>query len=73
MGLGEGATQKNLNTAYIGRQNLLLPRERVLLEMFNDAATPIFAQVFALAQANMRLGEARDLLLPRLMSGAVKV
>ncbi len=70
-GIGEGATQKNLNTDYIARQSLLLPKALTLLDHFTTVVEPLFEQVFSLAQANMGLREARDLLLPRLMSGEV--
>lgn len=73
LGIGDGATQKNLNTDYIGRQLILLSKDSALLEYFNSAVEPLFAQVFTLAQTNTRLREARDLLLPRLMTGEVAV
>lgn len=70
-GIGEGATQKNLNTNYVGRQALLLPKEELLLSMFDNIAVPLFTQIFFLARHNLQLTQARDLLLPRLMSGEV--
>ena len=73
MGIGEGATQKNLNTHYVGRQLVLLPKEQVLLTNFTEAVEPLFDQIFLLAQSNMRLSEARDLLLPRLLNGEISV
>jgi type I restriction enzyme S subunit len=73
MGIGEGATQKNLNTDYVGRQLVLLPKEQVLLTNFTEAVEPFFYQIFTLAQLNISLSEARDLLLPRLMNGEVVV
>jgi type I restriction enzyme S subunit len=72
-GIGEGATQKNLNTNYISDQIVLLPRSPVLINHFNSLAEPLFDQIFALAQVNMQLRKARDLLLPRLMSGELEV
>ena len=73
MGIGEGATQKNLNTDYVGRQLVLLPKEPGLHATFTDAIEPLFRQGFTLAQANINLSNARDLLLPRLMNGGVAV
>ena len=73
MGIGEGATQKNLNTNYIGRLALLLPEDDTLLRSFDDVVHPLFDQIFSLAQQNRQLTQARDLLLPRLMSGEVAV
>lgn len=72
-GIGDGATQKNLNTDYIGRQILLLPKDKGLLSTFDDITEPIFSQIFTLSEANNKLANARDLLLPRLMNGEVAV
>lgn len=44
-----------------------------LLAAFNDAIKPIAAQCKALALQNRALSEARDLLLPRLISGEIAV
>lgn len=71
MGIGEGATQKNLNTDYIGRQLFLMPSDQLLLKIFDDAVAPFFSQIFSLAQQNLQLTKARDLLLPRLMNGEI--
>lgn len=73
MGIGEGATQKNLNTNYIGRLAFLLPKDDALLRNFDDVVHPLFDHIFSLAQQNRRLTQARDLLLPRLMSGGSKI
>jgi type I restriction enzyme, S subunit len=73
MGIGEGATQKNLNIDYIGRQLVLLPKETCLLEAFTDTIKTIFQQILTLAQVNINLSKARDLLLPRLMNGEISV
>lgn len=73
MGIGEGATQKNLNTDYVGRQLVLLPKEQGLLANFTEAVELLFDQIFTLAQVNISLSKARDLLLPRLMNGEIEV
>lgn len=44
-----------------------------LLSNFDDAIQPIIAQLKALSFANQKLRAARDLLLPRLMSGELAV
>jgi len=73
MGIGEGATQKNLNTDYIGRQVLVLPKKQGLLIAFDEIVKPLFRQIFTLAQSSNNLVRARDLLLPRLMNGEIPV
>jgi type I restriction enzyme S subunit len=70
-GIGEGATQKNLNTAYVGRQLVILPQKTDLLSIFRQNIEPLFKQIFFLAKSNQALRQARDLLLPRLMSGEI--
>jgi type I restriction enzyme S subunit len=44
-----------------------------LVKAFDDFAQPILAQAHTLRIQNRRLEAARDLLLPRLMSGEVAV
>jgi len=70
-GISEGSTQKNFNTSYVGSQLVLLPKKSDLLLIFCQLVEPIFKQIFHLAKYNKTLKEARDLLLPRLMSGAI--
>ncbi len=70
-GIGEGATQKNLNTEYVGRQLVLIPKSSELLLVFRQNVEPMFKQIFFLAKSNNVLGQARDRLLPRLMNGEV--
>ena len=60
-------TQRNLN-----RILMLIPDERAR-ELFQNIVDPIVNQVFALKAQIEALAEARDLLLPRLMSGEVAV
>jgi type I restriction enzyme, S subunit len=50
----------------------LLPNKR-LVEHFEDLITPIFKQIENLLLTNLKLRQARDILLPKLMSGEVEV
>ncbi len=52
---------------------LVLIAPRTLLDVFTDAARPMFRQVKTLHSQNQKLRAARDLLLPRLMSGEIAV
>jgi len=54
------------------RINLLIPPPSVV-RLFDDTACPIFEQVENLTLQNQKLRAARDLLLPRLMSGELAV
>jgi type I restriction enzyme S subunit len=71
--VGEGSTQKNLNTAAVGRLEIILPRRETLLAQFDETVQPVFSMVLNLARQNISLAVARDLLLPRLMSGEITV
>jgi len=44
-----------------------------ILQQFEDAVRPMFSQIQVLTSANVRLREARNLLLPRLMDGRISV
>jgi type I restriction enzyme, S subunit len=44
---------------------------RMLLNLFTDSARPMFRQIKTLHGQNQKLRAARDLLLPRLMSGEI--
>jgi type I restriction enzyme, S subunit len=50
----------------------ILPNKR-LVEHFEDLITPIFKQIENLLLTNLKLRQARDILLPKLMSGEVEV
>lgn len=71
--VSDGSTQKNLNTSAVGRLRLLLPPTNSLLAEFDSIVQPLFSMIFNLAQQNISLRAARDLLLPRLMTGEVRV
>lgn len=71
--VGDGSTQKNLNTSAVGRLKLTLPLSDSLLIQFDEKVTPMFLMILNLATQNQSLRAARDLLLPRLMSGEIPV
>lgn len=70
-GIGEGATQKNLNTDYVGRQTISFPTSGAILEQFETFAESTFLMIERLARQNLALRKARDLLLPKLMNGTL--
>ncbi len=71
--VSDGSTQKNLNTTAVGRLKIALPRRDALLRQFEESVDPMFRMIFNLARENISLRAARDLLLPRLMSGEIPV
>ena len=46
---------------------------KALISSFTDLATPILNQIDILSLSNLKLKNARDLLLPRLMNGEIAV
>lgn len=67
-----GAAQQNLSQDIIKNFKVLLP-EKSLVERFTCIAAPIFEQIEMLLKANLQLTKTRDLLLPRLISGKLRV
>lgn len=71
--MGRGATnQLELGRADIGAVQLLTPPNPLQVE-FHNIVWPIFEQVNALVNSCNLLAEARDALLPKLMSGQLAV
>lgn len=64
------ATMASLNQGVIARIPLLVPDPRVRHE-FSDVASDILKQIGNLQQQSQKAAFARDLLLPRLMSGEI--
>ncbi len=70
--LGQGAAQTNINQQTLRSQMMLVPTD-ALLDEFIDGIKPMYEQIATLGQQVTKLGQARDLLLPRLMSGEITV
>ncbi len=66
------ATMASLNQDIIARIPLLAPNRSVLVQ-FHDFAADILKQIGTLQQQSQKAVAARDLLLPRLMSGEIAV
>jgi len=67
-----GATIKHLPREKLAKVTVEIPPAR-LMDLFLDQTGPIENQLKLLESANRRASEARDLLLPRLMSGEIPV
>lgn len=67
-----GATIKHLPREKLARVTVLVPSVR-LIDLFSRHTHPIESQLGLLEAANRRASEARNLLLPRLISGEVSV
>ncbi len=67
-----GAAQENISQQVIRNLLLSIPKEEDL-KIFNQDMMPIYQLIKNLHQKNVKLREARDILLPRLMSGEIEV
>ncbi|MEI6206909.1 MAG: restriction endonuclease subunit S [Desulfuromonadales bacterium] len=70
--LGGGATMPNVNKSKFENLTVILP-SRFLCKNFHEFCSPVFRQIQVLALQNQKLRTARDLLLPKLMSGEIAV
>ena len=61
-----------LNRDFAYSRTILIP-DPVILREFEEIVSPLHAQIAALEKTNEKLRAARDLLLPRLMSGEIAV
>lgn len=67
-----GAAQPHVYPQNINRLCILIPTQE-LMKTYNDFVTPYYDELKKLNQQNQLLTIQRDLLLPRLMSGKLKV
>lgn len=67
-----GVAVPTLNRNDVHLVHVLKPEERIV-DLFTDNLNPIFVLLDKLKDQNQRLREARDILLPRLMSGVIDV
>ena len=70
--IGGGVTMANVSKGKFESMDVLRPAS-ALLRNFDEFSSPVFNQIKVLGQQNQKLRAARDLLLPRLMSGELAV
>ncbi|WP_375500850.1 restriction endonuclease subunit S [uncultured Nostoc sp.] len=71
-GSANGATFDAIIIDNFRRLKVMKP-QREILDKFEITVEPIFKQVLILLKMNVKLQQARDLLLPRLMNGSIAV
>jgi type I restriction enzyme, S subunit len=69
---GGGASVPTLDRKVVHAVPVVIPRP-ALVKLFEDHVESIFKQKKLLSQQNMKLAQARDLLLPRLMNAEIAV
>lgn len=67
-----GATMTNVNKTKFGNLEVLYPSNNLRKDYF-DYCKPIFEKIYALSVSVHKLSQARDSLLPKLMSGEIEV
>lgn len=72
IGLATGSTFKEISKKTFRALPILWP-EVALLNLFEEKALPLIQQVRLVKKQNAQLARARDLLLPKLMSGQIDV
>lgn len=67
-----GATMTNVNKTKFGNLKIIYPTEKLRKNYF-EFCEPIFEKVYTLTVGNKKLSQARNRLLPKLMSGEIEV
>ena len=70
--MATGAAQLNYGPMHLNRLKIIVPTSTVL-EFSRNKSAAIYRQIKTLLDINIKLRAARDLLLPRLMSGEIAV
>lgn len=71
-GYNGGAAVPTLNRNDVHKVEVLCPSSKLIRD-FDEQVLPLFTQTEKLGDYNKKLGQARDLLLPKLMSGEIAV
>lgn len=67
-----GATMTNVNKTKFSNIKVLYPTDDLVMK-YNEFCKPIFDKILALSKAMLISGQARDRLMPKLMSGEIEV
>jgi type I restriction enzyme S subunit len=70
--MGSGSTYPEVSRGKFREFEVVVPPRRLAVD-FDEQATLLLKQIRVLKQQNEKLRTARDLLLPRLMSGEIAV
>lgn len=70
--IAKGAGQQNISADTVKKTVVVVPAES-LISQFTNIVSPLFNERLYLQEQNMLLQEARDRLLPKLMSGEIEV
>lgn len=71
-GITGGSVQRKFNKTDFRNSKIIVPNKEVL-NNFESLVSPIFDKIAEMRKESARIEEARDTLLPRLMTGELKV
>ena len=69
--MGQGSAQPNISGSDI--ESIIAVYSNNVIESFNEICYPMFDMILTKQEENLRLSTLRDTLLPKLMSGQIKV
>ena len=72
IGKATGGAQQHINKDIVDAYPIVLP-ERLIISKLNTLVEPYFDKMANLYKQNSELTEARDRLLPKLMSGEIEM
>jgi len=67
-----GATQISLTNSGLSKMKIILP-EKIIIKRYSKIINPFIDKILILQRINKNLRKTRDLLLPKLMSGEIKI
>ena len=70
--IASGSAQQNINQSIVKAHNVVIPQSQVASQ-FNQTVMPIYDKIVANMHQTVTLSEMRDTLLPKLISGEVRV
>ena len=71
-GVVTGSAQPKISKGRLEKLKILVP-DAITMEHFNNLINPMFDEINVLKKQLIRITKQRDMLLPRLMSGKIKV
>ncbi len=69
---GTGTTQQQLTVPDFRKTEILIP-DKITMDKFTNLMSPMFNQIWANEEENIKLASLRDSLLPKLMSGEIEL
>src|SRR3989344_3213526 len=72
LSMASGSAQPNFGPMHLKQIQMLIPSQKIL-DTFENLAGPLYAEMLVLLSQNQNLRQTRDLLLPKLVSGEMKI